>query len=350
MRLVLVYNQKEKMTDETINISKSSTREEINPYWRAINWNQAEKEDSVSYQVYNKLVANFWLPEKIAVSNDLGAWGTLTDAEKLLVMRVFTGLTMLDTIQSRFGAPTLLNDARSLFEEAVYSNIIFMETVHAKSYSNIFSTLASTTEINQAFRWSEENPYLRKKADTILGYYKDSAHLPFAHLRKKIASVFLESFLFYSGFYLPLYFNGQAKLTNTADIVKLIIRDEGVHGYYIGVKFQEELKALNAEDQEELQDWAYDLLMELYDNEVLYTQDLYDEHELTEDVKIFLRYNANRALQNLGYDNLFPYEKVNPVILNQISGGSENHDFFSGSGASYTMAVKEELTSEEWDF
>lgn len=338
------------MTDETINITGNSTREELNPYWRAINWNNAEKDDSVSYQVYNKLVANFWLPEKIAVSNDLPTWGTLTDAEKLLTMRVFTGLTMLDTIQSRFGAPTLLNDARSLFEEAVYSNIIFMETVHAKSYSNIFSTLASTQEINHAFRWSEENPYLRKKADTILGYYKDSAHLPFAHLRKKIASVFLESFLFYSGFYLPLYFNGQAKLPNTADIIKLIIRDEGVHGYYIGVKFQEELADLNDEEKEELQDWAYDLLMELYENEVLYTQDLYDEHELTEDVKVFLRYNANRALQNLGYDNLFPFEQVNPVILNQISGNSENHDFFSSSGSSYTMATREELSSEEWDF
>lgn len=338
------------MTDETINITGNSTREELNPYWRAINWNNAEKDDSVSYQVYNKLVANFWLPEKIAVSNDLPTWGTLTDAEKLLTMRVFTGLTMLDTIQSRFGAPTLLNDARSLFEEAVYSNIIFMETVHAKSYSNIFSTLASTQEINHAFRWSEENPYLRKKADTILGYYKDSAHLPFAHLRKKIASVFLESFLFYSGFYLPLYFNGQAKLPNTADIIKLIIRDEGVHGYYIGVKFQEELADLNDEEKEELQDWAYDLLMELYENEVLYTQDLYDEHELTEDVKVFLRYNANRALQNLGYDNLFPYEKVNPVILNQISGNTENHDFFSGSGSSYVLASVEALDDSDFDF
>lgn len=338
------------MTDETINIAGNSTREELNPYWRAINWNNAEKDDSVSYQVYNKLVANFWLPEKIAVSNDLPTWGTLTDAEKLLTMRVFTGLTMLDTIQSRFGAPTLLNDARSLFEEAVYSNIIFMETVHAKSYSNIFSTLASTQQINQAFRWSEENPYLRKKADTILGYYKDSAHLPFAHLRKKIASVFLESFLFYSGFYLPLYFNGQAKLPNTADIIKLIIRDEGVHGYYIGVKFQEELADLNDEEKEELQDWAYDLLMELYENEVLYTQDLYDEHELTEDVKVFLRYNANRALQNLGYDNLFPFEQVNPVILNQISGNTENHDFFSGGGSNYVMATKVALDDEDFEF
>ena len=338
------------MTDETININGESLREELNPYWRAINWNNAEKEDSISYQVYNKLVANFWISEKFPTSNDIPAWNTLTDDEKLLVLHVFTGLTMLDTIQSRFGAPTLLNDSRSLFEEAVYSNIIFMETVHAKSYSNIFSTLASTEQINQSFRWSEENPYLRRKAEIVLGYYKDSAHLPFPHLRKKVASVFLESFLFYSGFYLPLYFNGQAKLTNTADIIKLIIRDEAVHGYYIGTKFQEEFGELSVDEQAEIQGWAYDLLMELYDNEVLYTQDLYDGIGLTEDVKIFLRYNANKALQNLGFDSLFPYEDVNPVILNQISGGTDNFDFFSGSGSSYTMATVVSLDDDDFDF
>jgi ribonucleoside-diphosphate reductase beta chain len=55
---------------------------------------------------------------------------------------------------------------------------------------------------------------------------------------EKIASVFLESFLFYSGFWLPMYFSSRGKMTNTADLIRLIIRDEAVHGYYIGYKYQ----------------------------------------------------------------------------------------------------------------
>ena len=39
----------------------------------------------------------------------------------------------------------------------------------------------------------------------------------------------LESFLFYSGFYAPMYWSSHAKLTNTADLIRLIIRDEAVH-------------------------------------------------------------------------------------------------------------------------
>ena len=79
-------------------------------------------------------------------------------------MRVFTGLTLLDTIQGTVGAVSLIPDALTPHEEAVYTNIAFMESVHAKSYSSIFSTLCSTAEIDDAFRWSEENLNLQRKA------------------------------------------------------------------------------------------------------------------------------------------------------------------------------------------
>jgi ribonucleoside-diphosphate reductase beta chain len=69
-------------------------------------------------------------------------------------MRVFTGLTLLDAIPGTVGAVSLIPDVLTLHEEAVYMNIAFMESVHAKSYSSIFSTLASTKVIDEAFRWS----------------------------------------------------------------------------------------------------------------------------------------------------------------------------------------------------
>jgi len=321
-------------------------REELHPAWEAINWNNVNDFDK---QIWDKLTSQFWLPEKIAVSNDLPSWNTLTDAEKTMVLHVFTGLTQLDTVQGRFGSISLMRDAKTLFEEAIYTNIAFMEQVHAKSYSSIFSTLSNTTDINNSFRWSSENPYLRKKIGIIMENYNITSEEIEPVMKKKIASVFLESFLFYSGFYLPLYLNGQAKLPNTADIIRLIIRDEAIHGYYVGAKFQEEFNTMNSEEQEKIKEWAYDLLMELYDNEILYTQDIYDEHGLTEDVKKFLKYNANKALHNLGFDSLFPNPEVNPVVLNQLSLSSETHDFFSGGGSSYAMVKAEALTDEDFD-
>jgi len=313
---------------------------------KAINWNTIP--DDKDLEVWERLTGNFWLPEKVPVSNDLPSWKTLTEKEKETTMRVFTGLTLLDTIQGTVGAISLLPDSQTLHEEAVYTNIAFMESVHAKSYSNIFMTLASTPMINDAFRWSEENENLQKKAKIILAYYNGDDPL-----KKKVASTLLESFLFYSGFYLPMYFSSRAKLTNPADIIRLIIRDEAVHGYYIGYKFQQEYKKLDEKRQEELKDYTFDLAFELYDNEIDYTEDLYDELGWTEDVKRFLRYNANKALNNLGFEGLFPADetRVSPAILSSLSpNADENHDFFSGSGSSYVIGKAEDTTDDDWDF
>lgn len=313
---------------------------------RAINWNRLQ--DGKDLEVWNRLTVNFWLPEKVPLSNDVQSWAMLTEKEQRLTIRVFTGLTLLDTIQNTVGAPALMPDALTPHEEAVLTNIAFMEAVHARSYSSIFSTLCSTKEVDEAFRWSEENPHLRAKAKLILETYAPGND----PLKRKIASVFLESFLFYSGFYLPMYWSSRGKLTNTADLIRLIIRDEAVHGYYIGYKFQRGLERLTEAERQALKDYAFSLLFELYEIETQYTEELYDGIGLAEDVKVFLHYNANKALQNLGFEALFPPEvsDVNPAILAALSPDSENHDFFSGSGSSYVIGKAIATEDEDWDF
>ncbi|MEK0218234.1 class 1b ribonucleoside-diphosphate reductase subunit beta [Bifidobacterium mongoliense] len=312
----------------------------------AINWNRLE--DDKDLEVWDRLTGNFWLPEKVPVSNDIPVWQQMSDGEHELTMHVFTGLTLLDTIQGTVGAVSLIPDSLTPHEEAVYTNISFMESVHAKSYSSIFSTLASTKEIDAAFAWSEENEFLQKKAEIVLDYYEGDSPL-----KRKVASTLLESFLFYSGFYLPMYFSSHAKLTNTADLIRLIIRDEAVHGYYIGYKYQKGLEKVSQAERDDMEDYTYDLLNELYDNEVGYTESLYSGVGLVEDVEKFLRYNGNKALMNLGYPALFPAEicDVNPAIIASLSpNADENHDFFSGSGSSYVMGKAVETDDDDWDF
>lgn len=313
---------------------------------KAINWNNVV--DNKDKEIWDRLTGNFWLPEKVPVSNDIPTWNQLDEQQQTLVMRVFTGLTMLDTIQGSLGAPSMIDDAITPHEEAVYTNIAFMESVHAKSYSNIFMTLASTPQINDAFEWSEKNEALQHKAQLIMERYDG-----FDPLRKKIASTLLESFLFYSGFFLPLWLSAHSKLTNTADIIRLIIRDEAVHGYYIGYKYQQAVNTLPAAQQCKYKLFTFDLLQDLYDNETRYTADLYDAVGLTEKVLPFLRYNANKALNNLGYEHLFPADQARPepaIMASLAPDANENHDFFSGSGSSYVIGVSEDTSDDDWDF
>lgn len=314
---------------------------------KPINWNRVQ--DPIDNQVWDRLCGNFWLPEKIALSGDLKSWDTMSDEEKDTTAKIFAGLTLLDTIQGEVGAKALMDDAKTAHEKAVFANIIFMEEVHAKSYSSIFATLLSSRENDEAFRWSETNEFLKKKAAIILHYYRGNDPE-----KKKIASTLLESFLFYSGFFMPLWWSSKGKLTNTADIISLIIRDESIHGYYIGAKFQQDFKKASPERQEELETFANDLLFDLYDNELKYAESLYDPIGLTEYVKPFLRYNAIKAFQNLGFQEPFDPEnaEVAPQILAQLNpGGDENHDFFSSSGSSYFMgaAKVKEINEDDWE-
>ena len=313
---------------------------------KPINWNTVP--DDKDAEVWDRLTGNFWLPEKIPVSNDLPKWGLMTEAEHWATMRVFAGLTALDTLQGAVGAISLMPDATTPHEEAVLCNIAFMEAVHAKSYSNIFMTLSNTPEINRAFRWAEESETLRYKSTRVREFYDGNNPL-----MRKAASTLLESFLFYSGFYLPLRFASRGYLTNTADIIRLIIRDEAVHGYYIGYKYQQAVKQLEEQAQQELKDAVFDLVFDLYDNEITYTEKIYDDLGWTEDVKRFLRYNANKALNNLGYEGLFPSDecRVDPAILSSLApDANETHDFFSGSGSSYVIGKAEETQDDDWDF
>ena len=314
---------------------------------KAVNWNNIE--DSKDLDIWNRLTVNFWLPEKVPLSNDVPAWDLMDADEKLLTQRVFVGLTLLDTLQSSVGAVSMLPDAVTQHEEAVLTNIAFMESVHARSYSSVFSTLCSTPEIDAAFRWAEDNEYLQRKAEIIQAHYDGKCPK-----MRKVASVMLESFLFYSGFYLPLWWSAVgaksgAKLTNTADLIRLIIRDEAVHGHYIGYKFQ---VAIQGEDAFDYEVAAASLLMELYENEVKYTHDAYAGTGLADDVVGFLHYNANKAMANLGFSPIFPPEicKFNPAIMASLSTDSENHDFFSGSGSSYVIGKAVATEDEDWDF
>lgn len=328
------------MTTTTPNHARSG--DTIDP----INWNRIG--DQTDKDVWDRLVNNFWVPEKIPVSNDSGTWKLMPDAEKLATMQVFTGLTLLDTMQGTVGALSLMPDATTPHEEAVYTNIAFMESIHAKSYSNIFMTLADTPTINLAFSWGRQNERLQYKAHRVLDFYKRGN----AHMRKA-ASTLLESFLFYSGFYLPLRMAAHSKLTNTADIIRLIIRDEAVHGYYIGYKYQQAVKQLPQGEQDELQVQVVNLLLDLMENEEHYTREIYDPLGWTEDVLAFLRYNANKALNNLGYEAIYPAElcEFSTAVKTSLDpSGNETHDFFSGSGSSYVIGKAEETTDEDWEF
>ena len=54
--------------------------EQAGRHVNAINWNRIQ--DDKDLEVWNRLVNNFWLPEKVPLSNDIQSWNTLTPEEQ----------------------------------------------------------------------------------------------------------------------------------------------------------------------------------------------------------------------------------------------------------------------------
>ncbi|WP_088044005.1 class 1b ribonucleoside-diphosphate reductase subunit beta [Bacillus sp. EAC] len=319
---------------------------------KAVNWNK--KEDDFSLVFWKQNLSQFWTEEEIVVSSDKNTWNTLSKDEQDTFIKVLGGLTLLDTKQGGEGMPLILVHLKNLQAKSVLAFMGAMEEVHAKSYSHIFTTLATEDEIDELFKWVDEHPILTKKSELISSYYLNllkrdvsSEELYMA----MVASVFLESYLFYSGFFFPLYLAGQGKMTASGEIINLILRDESIHGVFVGILAQQIYEEFTEEQKTRLYKETMSLLVQLYDIELQYTEDIYSSIGLVDEVNKFIRYNANKALMNLGFDQYFEEEDINPIVLNGLKTDTKNHDFFSVKGNGYVKAVTvEKLTDEDFIF
>ena len=80
-----------------------------------------------------------------------------------------------------------------------------------------------------------------------------------------------------------------------------------------------------------------------------YTDDIYAETGLSPEVRAYVRYNANKALMNVGFEAMFPEEEVNPIVMNGIRNEGSTYDFFSQKGSTYSKAKVTTITDETYN-
>lgn len=307
----------------------------------AVNWNTPDNDYAEMFWEQN--LKQFWIDTEYIPSKDIDSWKSLPSVMREAYKKALGGLTLLDTLQSHTGMPKIIDHIDSLQNKSVLSYMCMMETIHAKSYSTIFTTVASNEEIDAIFEWASTNEFLQYKAQTIDSCYRliDAPNSTKEDLFIALsASVLLETFLFYSGFFLPLWLAGQGKMVASCDIIKKIIADESIHGIFVGILAQEVFNTFDEAKQEGLKKQLLDLMDRLYKNELKYTEEVYNEVGLSGEVKEFIRYNGNKALMNLGFDPLYKVAEVNPIVLNGLNTETTQHDFFSKKSTNYEKTLK----------
>lgn len=316
--------------------------------YKAVNWNTPDNDYVQMFWEQN--IKQFWIDTEYIPSNDISSWKSLEPEMKECYMKALGGLTLLDTLQSNTGMPMIIEHVDSLQNKAVLSYMCMMEAIHAKSYSTIFTTVASNEEISDVFEWVSDSHQLQFKASLIDHYYQKLSDKNISDedlYLGLVASVMLESFLFYSGFFLPLYLAGQGKMKASADIIKKIVADESIHGVFIGLLAQEVYNKFDDEKKDKMKNEVMSIIDKLFHNEMSYTDYLYTEVGLTSEVKEYIKYNGNKALMNLGFDPMYVHGDINPIVLNGLNTSTTQHDFFSMKSTNYEMAINVKQVRDE---
>lgn len=309
---------------------------------KAVNWNELTKE-SVAFRFWNQNVQQTWFPDDYNPAEDKATWDLMSPQEKDVFKKALVKLTHLDTEQFGQGMPLIVLHTKNQHIASVFSYMQMMEAVHAKSYSSVFQSLITDKhEEKELFAWQENQPHIQRIAEIIVAHY----HKIFTPNPTKkdlymalVASVFLESYLFYSGFFYPLYLAGHKKMIHSVEIIFAIIKDESIHGVLVGLEAQRIYEEeLTVEERKEVDTDVYNLLNELFTIEVKFSREVYAQVDLVDEVIEFVKYNANKALANIGRETYFDDVKVNPIILNGIDTDTKQHDFFSTKG-NYVRSV-----------
>lgn len=311
----------------------------------ATNW--SEPEDGFSATFYEKYTSQLWFPDEIPLSNDALVWQSLSDEERWTYIHASAGLNALDTLQGEVGMPALRHLVDGHIRKATLQFQAMMEDIHARSYSLMNKTFLSVAEEREVFEWVRTQPHLQFKIATIQGIYSDPDISNLGLWKKMVVSCMLETALFYSGFFYPLYLAGQGRMVSAGEIFNLIILDEALHGVYVALLAQEKFAAMSPAEQAYARAWYEETLHTLYKNELAYTDILYANVGLTGEVKKFIRFNFNILADNLALPRLFPDEEINPVVQNGIRTGGTTHDFFSSKGSSYSKIGVEALTDSD---
>lgn len=282
-----------------------------------------------------------WLPEEVPLADDVKDWKhNLTASEKHLLTQIFRFFTQADIEvnncymrhYSRVFMPT---EVQMML--AAFSN---METVHIAAYSHLLDTIGMDEVEYQAFMKYKE---MKDKYDYMQKFGVET--------KRDIATTlavfggFTEGLQLFASFAILLNFQRFGKMKGMGQIVTWSIRDETLHTNSI-------IKLFKTFIQENPEVWTESLRGNIYEAcaTIVHFEDAFielafelgDIEGLTQrHVKQYIRYIADRRLQQLGLREIYMVDHNPLPWLDEILNGVEHANFFESRVTEYSKAATE---------
>ncbi|MDF7665841.1 ribonucleotide-diphosphate reductase subunit beta [Bifidobacterium sp. ESL0745] len=109
-----------------------------------LNWNLVGTDADTDRDAFNTMSANLWTPEQVSLADDAEDMRGLSETERLALVRIFAGLSSVESLQAGSATSALSADAgqdETGTRQAVLTAIAFGESIHTKAYSTLIAEL-----------------------------------------------------------------------------------------------------------------------------------------------------------------------------------------------------------------
>jgi len=302
--------------------------------------------------LYQVMVWNFWLPEKVKGLGDDAVQfkNVLTEEEKRAYKGILSFLIFLDSIQT-VNLPNFNDYITAPEVNLILSIQAYQEAIHSQSYATILETVVDSKDREEIYYFWRDDKHLLERNKFIGWIYQDFIDNPNDKnfFRGIIGNFLLESIYFYNGFAFFDTLADNTKMVATDRMINYIRRDELTHVTI----FANMIKEIKKEFPE-----IYDekMLLEMLDTAV--EQEIkWSKHILGKNIigmshsniEQYTKWLANQRLNMLGIAPLYPEVVNNPYKhLDRLQdNNSEKGNFFESTVTNYAQSSS---MNGSWEF
>lgn len=280
--------------------------------------------------VYSKMLANFWIPEKINMQKDKITIKELTSHEDEAVKNTLSFLIFLDSIQVNN-----LPNIQDYITDPAINNLLtiqqFQEVIHSQSYQYILESLYPSFEREAIYNKWRNNDLLKKRNSFVANQYEAFIESPDSESFKDVllANFCLESIYFYSGFNLFDQLASRKRLVQTSKMIDYIRRDENTH-VALFLNIMREIMDIQKESKR-----IYSVVEKAVDQEIEWAHANYGDSimGISKDSSIkHIKWLANSRLNAFGLEKIYDNAEDNPY---QHLDQNSRENFFETSVTSY---------------
>ena len=301
--------------------------------------------------LYQVMVGNFWLPEKVKWLGDDGVqFKTLSPEEQRAYKWILSFLIFLDSIQT-MNLPNFSEYVTAPEVNLILSIQTYQEAIHSQSYATILETVVDSSEREEIYYFFKTDKHLRERNEFIGGIYQDFIDNPTDKnlFRGFVANFLLESIYFYNGFAFFDTLASQAKMVATDRMINYIRRDELTHVTIFANMIKEVKNEFPDIYDEQM---IYDMMKEAVEQEVSWSKHILGKKIIgmtPENTENYTKWLSNKRLDMLGLKPLYPEVVVNPYKhLDALQdNNSEKGNFFESTVTNYAQSS---AMNGSWEF